>query len=268
MGLLSLSAPTARAETLHVLIPDYDYLGSGMAQSGQRSQNKLVQNFLESILEGTDHRMEVHQLPLMRIYQSIDSKTYDNWIMLALKMGDSTGFEDIAPRYHLTPVIYPYDCVILSKKVKEPDIEPTTIINRSVAMVTHPFFEAHRKKLFAEQHFNFIAVKSMAIGLKLLVNDRVDYLAAGPLALSLSLKRLNLDSDDFERQLCPGFNNINVHFILDSETPPELIEFIDARIELLQQQGHFSNQVKSYFQKVHASSRFGNITPETGGSGQ
>lgn len=254
--LSSTGSARSYSETLHVLIPDYDYLGSGITESGERSQNILVQNFLDSILEGTQHTIEVHQLPLMRIYQSIDSKTYDNWIMLALKMGDSTGFEGVSPRYHLTPVIYPYDCVIISKKHRETDKEPSTkITNKSVAMVTHPFFKAHRKQLFAEQNFNFIAVKSMEIGLKLLVNDRVDYVAAGPLALSLSLKRLNLDGADFNRQLCPGFNNINVHFIMDNEASPELIKFIDERIISLQQKDHFSNQVINYFKKVRAPSK-------------
>jgi hypothetical protein len=253
--LLCTGSPSSHSETLNVLIPDYDYLGSGITKSGQRSQNILVQNFLQAILEDTEHTIEIHQLPLMRIYQAIDSNAYENWIMLALKMGDSTGFEGIAPHYHLTPVIYPYDCVIISKESKKADKTPATkIVNQSVAMVTHPFFEEHRKKLFAEQNFNFIAVKSMAIALKLLVNNRVDYVAAGPLALSLSLKRLNLDSSDFNRQLCPGFNNINVHFIMDNKASPELIEFIDERIISLQQQDHFANQVINYFKKVRGPS--------------
>jgi hypothetical protein len=261
-GLLSIGSPSSRSETLNLLIPDYDYVGSGITKSGERGQNILAQHFLGSILEGTEHTLEVHQLPVMRIYQAIDSHAYKNWIMLGLKMGNSTGFEGVASRYHMSPVIYSYDCVITSKKTKVADVIPAAnITNKTVAMVTHPFFEENRKALFSEQNFNFTAVKSMAIGLKLLINDRVDYVASGPLSLSLSLKRLNLDSKDFNRKPCPGFNDINIHFILDNEAPTGLIELIDNKITSLQQEGHFTNQVKSYFMKARATSSSGN-TPD------
>ncbi|BFM18067.1 hypothetical protein R50073_42500 [Maricurvus nonylphenolicus] len=186
---------------------------------------------MDKILSDSKYSQEFKSMPTLRVHQAISQDTYPNWVFLAAEFSTYITFPDLAEKYDKSEVLFQLQCAIISKRSNKTSFYALDKdSNARLAVIAHKS-EVDLAVDFFGIPIKLTTVKSYSNGIKMLLAERVDYLAMTVEGFGIAAAAAQIDKDLFTLSECSDELSVGLLYYIDKNMEPELKAFIESGVK-------------------------------------